>query len=49
MDPKEFFERVEKSLKETRGDDPIGVDYFLTDIGELAEQWQDEDDHERKF
>jgi len=49
MDPKDFFEKVEKSLRGTKGDDPIGVDYFITDIEELIEQWQEEDDHERKF
>ena len=49
MEPKEFFEEVEKSLRGTKGNDPIGVDYFIQDMDELFEKWHEEDNHERKF
>ncbi len=49
MEPKEFFAKVETSLGETKGDDPIGVDYFIQDIEEFIEKWREEDNHKRKF
>ena len=49
MEANEFFEKVESSLSETKGNDPIGVDYFIEDIEELIGKWHEEDNHERKF
>lgn len=49
MEPSEFFAKVELILGPTKGSDPIGVDYFIQDMEELIEQWQEEDNHERKL
>ena len=38
MEPKEFFAKVESILNSTKGDDPIGVDYFIGDIEELIDE-----------
>ena len=49
MEPKEFFEQTKEALDKTKGDDPVGVDYFIQDIEELIEKWHEEDNHERNF
>ena len=49
MEPREFFNKVEIILGSTKSNDPIGVDYFIGDIHELIEKWEEEDDHERKL
>lgn len=40
MTAKEFFERVKKSLRETEGNDPVGVAFFLQDMEKLLEEWE---------
>lgn len=42
MDPKEFFERIEKSLNETKSDDVAGVGFFIQDMDELFDEWYEE-------
>ncbi len=43
MEANEFFERVEKLLKETKGNDPIGVGFFISDMDELFNEWYEGD------
>jgi len=45
MEAKEFFENVEKSLNETKGDDVTGVGYFIQDMDELFDEWYAEGKH----
>ncbi len=41
MNAEEFFERVESSLGETKCRDPSGCDYFISDMDELFDDWNE--------
>ena len=42
MEAQEFFGEVESILAKTRGSDSVGVEYFISDLDELIEQWEEE-------
>ncbi len=51
MKVKEFFDAVRDALGQTEsGNDPIGCDYFISDMEKLFEEWEEESKHlERKM
>lgn len=40
--------KVDLILGPTRGDDPIGVGYFIQDVEELIEKWEEEKEQEEQ-
>lgn len=50
MEPEEFFEAVKDALGQTESNDPIGCDYFISDMEKLFDDWERESKHlERKM
>ena len=39
---KNFFDDVETALRNYKGNDPVGVDFFISDIEELIIKWEED-------
>lgn len=42
MNAREFFNEVKKKYDETEGSDPVGVAFFIGDMEQLFEKWEEE-------
>jgi len=50
VEPYEFFEAVKDVLGKTEGHDPMGCDFFISDMETLFEEWEEKSKHlERKM
>ena len=50
MKPEEFWDKVKDLVTQFLGYNPVGVDFFVSDMEELFEEWEEKSQHlERKL